>query len=448
MLYSLTLVTALQEGLWCDSASNCDFSWGGMFTTTSVKELLFGGFTEPAILKYLELKYAAFNVSFECVNAPYDNCGVKSYHCDSVNGMLMRLPNNQSFLFHQNSTSKDLFFSPSFFVNTASGELLFPYARNATLVATAKETLMNSSQTTIVYSDRIEEFLAYNTSYTDVLVVEIRNPFWSAFPAWTETDPDLLKYFECQKRIGFGSPNLLQTCEIRLNTGVRVVKNAMDLELFYGNESVFSAFNNSFSIVNGSTEHNQYQMYFWPGFLAYPYSYLGTKAGMDQLSMSFPSVFNKLFGFGLTLSQSSLIYSFQRDLVLPIPLPTTSTFSSALAVSSPLSLPVRRFVENSASWKRYQQLGTPLDSLTMPYKIPIGFSSLQKFAEFPLFVETPHSYGNKLWGGLEYTFVSGTSQNDYTQRTFVDYDPVTGRGLRSGLRSQVSNHSDLCILFS
>lgn len=53
-------------------------------------------------------------------------------------------------------------------------------------------------------------------------------------------------------------------------------------------------------------------------------------------------------------------------------------------------------------------------------------------------VETPNSYGNLLWGGIEYTFVSGTTQNRYSQRTFIDYDPVTGKAIRSATRQQVS----------
>lgn len=51
--------------------------------------------------------------------------------------------------------------------------------------------------------------------------------------------------------------------------------------------------------------------------------------------------------------------------------------------------------------------------------------------------ETPHSYGNKLWGGLEYAFLTGYSADETTQRTFIDFDPITGRALRSGTRQQV-----------
>jgi len=43
-----------------------------------------------------------------------------------------------------------------------------------------------------------------------------------------------------------------------------------------------------------------------------------------------------------------------------------------------------------------------------------------------------------LWGGIEYSFLAGTFQNNEAQRTYVDYDPVTGRAMRSVLRQQVS----------
>ncbi|RYH18501.1 hypothetical protein EON65_27145 [archaeon] len=62
-------------------------------------------------------------------------------------------------------------------------------------------------------------------------------------------------------------------------------------------------------------------------------------------------------------------------------------------------------------------------------------------------VETPHSYGNLLWGGVEYTLIQGTEQNEYAQRSFADYDPVTGRAIRSALRQQVSIRNEANAMF-
>ena len=60
---------------------------------------------------------------------------------------------------------------------------------------------------------------------------------------------------------------------------------------------------------------------------------------------------------------------------------------------------------------------------------------------FPCYISTPNNYGNQLWGGLEYLQTVGgvplattlTSQN-----TFVDYEPVTGRALRTAFRHQIN----------
>ena len=50
---------------------------------------------------------------------------------------------------------------------------------------------------------------------------------------------------------------------------------------------------------------------------------------------------------------------------------------------------------------------------------------------------TPHLYGNKKWGGVEYTLILGLQPNDYSQRSYVDYDPVTGKALRDVIRQEV-----------
>jgi hypothetical protein len=46
-------------------------------------------------------------------------------------------------------------------------------------------------------------------------------------------------------------------------------------------------------------------------------------------------------------------------------------------------------------------------------------------------------YGNEDWGGIEHSLVSGTVQDKEAQRTYIDYDPVTGRAIRNAIRQQV-----------
>ncbi len=50
---------------------------------------------------------------------------------------------------------------------------------------------------------------------------------------------------------------------------------------------------------------------------------------------------------------------------------------------------------------------------------------------------TPHQYGNEIWGGIEFSHVTGSEDAKESQRTYIDYDPVTGRAIRSALRQQV-----------
>jgi hypothetical protein len=52
---------------------------------------------------------------------------------------------------------------------------------------------------------------------------------------------------------------------------------------------------------------------------------------------------------------------------------------------------------------------------------------------------TPHFYGNKDWGGREYSLLGGLTPSKFSHRTFIDYDPVTGMSMRNVIRQQVRN---------
>ncbi len=74
----------------------------------------------------------------------------------------------------------------------------------------------------------------------------------------------------------------------------------------------------------------------------------------------------------------------------------------------------------------------------MRYIIPTDMASLERLAGFPIFAGTPHAYGNKLWGGTEFGHVQGYKMDSTTQRTYIDYEPVTGRAIRQAIRQQVN----------
>lgn len=46
----------------------------------------------------------------------------------------------------------------------------------------------------------------------------------------------------------------------------------------------------------------------------------------------------------------------------------------------------RRFVEDSTTWNNLRNLGVPNDSYGMPYRIPIGYTALLKYTNFPVFI--------------------------------------------------------------
>jgi hypothetical protein len=67
----------------------------------------------------------------------------------------------------------------------------------------------------------------------------------------------------------------------------------------------------------------------------------------------------------------------------------------------------------------------------------IGMAYVEELSSFPSFIGTANNYGNELWGGREYADVSGLSANRLADRTFTDYDPITGRSYRQAVRMQV-----------
>jgi len=67
-----------------------------MFATTTVRKLLFNGYTEPSVLKYLNLKLENSSIRFECREKPYDICGEQLYDCMTP-GLMLILPHNKRY---------------------------------------------------------------------------------------------------------------------------------------------------------------------------------------------------------------------------------------------------------------------------------------------------------------------------------------------------------------
>lgn len=353
MLWSLTVKLELLEGLWCSAEATCQFMDGGLFATTTVRKLLFEGYTEPSVLKYMDLKHADDNIGVECETDPFDICGKKRYKCIST-GMYLTLPDASKKLLRYGETPNDEYFAPSFIITTDS-EILWPFAINETAAAYARQKMKQ-------------------VSYT-----EVRNPHWAAYPAWTANDTAFNKHYQCQKRLLGGEPDLYTSCFDTLYTGRDQLDRTLNIKALHGNTTIFPYANGS--AVNGSSINNQYEPELWPGFMVYPYSYLGLTAGVSYPEMVSPTLFSKMLSMTYSLYQKSLIFEFQRQLTIQYPLRT-----GMLQTATPVqNLPVRRFVEDSDTWDPHRALGTSHDSYGMPFLTPLGMASLERYTNFPIF---------------------------------------------------------------
>lgn len=404
MLLQMTVHLVLENGLWCSDPDTCDFGWGGLFTTTTARKALFEGFTDPSVLRYLNMKYKSNHIKFSCADER-NKCGEESLKCSSA-GVLLELPNQSPKLFRYGTTPNDEFFAPYIQI-TEFGELLWPFAMDANVAKYSRE----KAQT--------------------VNVTQIFNPFWAAHPAWKSEDVAFNKYIQCQKRLLSGMPDLYQNCFDTVNTGSVNTAEIFNIETFAGNKTQ-RYFQHDIPIFGSTFPHNQHEYFGWSGFKSYPYSYFA--GGGNFTTKKKLTIFDKKYGLPLTFSQKSLSFEFERNIPISFPLPESwegSTNTTSLGAS------LRRFVEDESTWETYRSLGSPKDSYGMPYLVPHGMASLETRTNFPVFIGTVHCLGNKLWGGTEFADVSGYSPNVFSQRSFIDYEPITGKGMRTALRQQV-----------
>lgn len=473
MMFTFTKNFRLLNGLWCESSSNCDYRRGGMFTTTTLKKVLFQGFTEPSVLQYYNLKYSSY-LTYACVDDAVDHCGTESFVC-SDSGVYIQTKNSTGQIVYKHlikygSTSHDEYFAPYFQI-TSAGEMLWLYSMNSTKATRAAKVLAlyndleylksrlndSSSNVTIALIDELIATYPDYIPYINFTIVKIINPMWTAYPSWnvsssvsaiSTTDGNVLfqKYYQCQHRMYSGLPSLFSSCYDELFTGRDDIGKTLQLHKFRGNATLTYFTNNDRShvTVNGTSQRNLYRPYAWSGFISYPYSYRGITAGPNYGAQTSMTYFDKLHALPIEFSQKSLVYSFQKDKTISFPI--TDTFRR-VNQSTGTSLSVRRFTESTYTWDNLRALGTPTDSYGMNYTIPIGMASLERFADLPLYIGTAHCYGNELWGGSEYSMVSGYSPDQEAQQTYMDYDPVSGYSVRHTIRQQIHLRLEANALF-
>lgn len=235
-----------------------------------------------------------------------------------------------------------------------------------------------------------------------------------------------------------GLPNQFNSCYDTVLSGRNDYTNIQNLISYRGNDTV-THYLESTGVINvtGSTSNNkQHRAYIWDGFLAYPYSYQDKSRGPGYFKETIPVVFDKHHALKYELSQDSLQFEWQRNIMLDIPL-VPLEYRKDPGDTRTEQYQSRRFVEDRQTWLNLQ-LGEPQDSFGMKYQIPEGMTSLERLSGVPAYVGTAHYIGNFMWGGLEYLEVLGMNyRDDEEHRTYVDYDPVTGQAMRSGIRQQI-----------
>ena len=177
MLFALMTNLRLRSGLWCRQPLNCDYSWGGLVTSTKVRQMLFEGYSDPTLLAYLNLKHHNDKVSFSCVNSvypPYEgNCVgavvAGQLICDPT-GLVMDLPAGQTKLLAYGKTPNDEYFAPYFEVVASTGELIWAFSSSPDKVKHAAKVRASGQA-----------------------IVRIVNPHWAAYPALNSGDVEFIK---------------------------------------------------------------------------------------------------------------------------------------------------------------------------------------------------------------------------------------------------------------
>jgi len=405
MMFGLVIEIILKLGLWCPNYDNCDFDRSGLFTTIPVQKLLFEGFSDASVLRYLDTKYMLQGVNFECVNEPYDECGIQSFYCDAY-GIKMDV-GNETMVLQYGNTSKEKYFVDRFYVY--EGKLIWPYDINTTL-AQESRAIIAAAGTDEVFT--------------------IINPYFTFFPAWESGDEEFQKFYQCQGRYLYGPPELFNSCTSAIDTGTDKFSKLKHLKYYNGNETVYII---GAGINTTGTIDMQLESYRWDGFRDYPYTVNGENKGPSFENLPTATIFNRIQALRLELNQD-LLEPFDRTIMLTTPF----HWWYEVNTTDSLPLPARRYLESVDTWLPFKNLGQPVDSFGMPYTIPTGMSSLIDMSGGPLFIGTPHNYGNEEWGGKEYLHVIGLDPDQRMHKTFIDYDPITGKMLRVASRQQIT----------
>jgi hypothetical protein len=246
----------------------------------------------------------------------------------------------------------------------------------------------------------------------------------------TSNSIEVLKQLDCQHRVLGGPPGLLHNCRLYQLTGKVNKDQAYVLAAYYGNTSITSS-TRTIAVGNYPSFSSEVRAFGWEGFSSFSYPYRSRRAGLHWRGLDTLTVFLGDYLMNLELTQDSLSATEQ-----------TTSFGQPWqvvrnATSAQNSIPLRKYVESKSGWDSGWNTAYPRDSYGMPYSIPTGTVSVEDFAGYPAFASTAQLYGNKEWGGLEYTLLPGLSPESDLHQSFVEVDWVSGRIMRSALRPQI-----------
>ena len=188
----------------------------------------------------------------------------------------------------------------------------------------------------------------------------------------------------------------------------------------------------------------QFEPELWEGFSEYQLPYLARYRGLRRSGNESLTV--------LAGDDMLLLRPLRWDLymtpngpvaleALPLYLNYPTYFEADVNESRALKIEINRYIVPRESWDaaRHRAGWALRDSLGMPYRVPPAMGSLERRAGFPVFVSTPHHYGNADWGGKEYIRFTGLDTGTVYRKEhwyFIDVEPITGMAVRYAKRLQ------------
>ena len=408
-----------EERLWCFNPEICDYKKSGMFTEQRVRDVLFEGYTDPLAIKILNWDLAPRNLSLRCRNRTvnyftedcrpvYTNdCTEDGYEVLWHGGPDPNIPNaNESVIMHvgRQSDQRHQWFSP---------EVQLPFGLG-----------------------------------------EFDNPAFAIYAGQLWNNSKFQKDRVCAHRHLAGPKNRYRSCTMEIETGRHNLQQIQRVRRWYGNDTLSGGEDFEMSIRVEGNLGNQFKPELWEGFKTYPFP-SGYFMRMEGLSYKSADNWTIIAGDELLQLQLTRMDQYKSvdynlaDQGMKIALEYPTYYQLAeMNQTDFFSVKPNRYIVPQESWDAARlRAGRALrDTLGERYSVPIGMSSIEGLAGFPVFLSTPHHYGNKDWGGKEYTFfhfakapfkADNTDKEDRIAHWyFSDIEPISGRVVRRARRLQ------------